>query len=142
MTAEPRAFVDTNVLVYAFDKDDDRKRRIARELIARLASDSRLYLSTQVLSEFFVTVTRKIKPPMPAREAIVLLGDLSVFPVLIADSRTVMEAAELSDASRISLWDALLVVSARNGGAKVLYTEDLSHGQTILDVAIVNPFLP
>ncbi len=140
MTPEPLAFVDTNVWVYALDRGDERKRRIARELIERLGGANRLCLSTQVLEEFFVTVTRKIKTPVPARDALELLEDLSVWPVFPIEVRTVLEAARLSDEARLSLWDALLVVSADHGGAEVLYTEDLSHGQRILGVDVVNPF--
>ena len=140
MIAEPPGFVDTNVLVYAFDRSEPARRARAAELLSHLASTDRIRLSTQVLQEFFVTVTRKIVSPIAVPRALELLNDLAAWPVATVDVASIRRAASLSDEARLSFWDALIVVSAVQSGAATLYTEDLNHGQMILGVEVVDPF--
>jgi predicted nucleic acid-binding protein len=109
-------------------------------LLEHLAATDRLRLSTQVLQEFYVTVTRKLPHPLPAREALDLVDDLGQWPVHLIDHDTIRRAALLSEDAQLSFWDALIVVSASFGGADTLYTEDLNHGQTILGVQVIDPF--
>jgi predicted nucleic acid-binding protein len=88
----------------------------------------------------FVTLTRKVRTPMTAQQALRYLDQLAAWPVVVLDYGGVREAIELSASARLSLWDALVVVAAARSGAKRLYTEDLQDGQTILGVEVVNPF--
>lgn len=141
MSAERPAFVDTNIVVYAFDRGEPRKSEIAAALLEDLAAAGRLRLSTQVLQEFFVTTTRKLRPPLPPRQALDTMDDLARWPVHVVDPPTIRRAGLLSDEAQLSFWDALIVVSASLNDAETLYTEDLNHGQTIMGVRIVNPFL-
>lgn len=141
MSADAPAFVDSNVLLYAFDRGDARRRKEAGRLIGRLASSGRLRLSTQVLQEFFVNVTRKISRPIGVEDAIRVIDDLAVWNPVLVDVDDIRRAARLSDEARLSFRDALIVVAAAHAGAATLYTEDLSHGQEILGVRVVNPFL-
>lgn len=140
MSDELPAFVDTNILIYAKDDCEPSKRETALSLIAELTATDRLRLSTQVLQEFYVTATRKLNPPVPPRQAIAHMDDLSQWPIHQVDPDTIRRAGLLSEDAQLSFWDSLVVVSASLSGAVTLYTEDLNHGQTILGVRVVNPF--
>jgi predicted nucleic acid-binding protein len=141
MTAEkPLSFVDTNVLVYAFDKSGSPKKRIAERLLNELMEDDRLRVSTQVLQELFVTLTRKVSQRCTSEEALAVLEDLAVWPLMVVDYAATRAAVDLSDQAKLSFWDALVVVAAARSGAAVVYTEDLNDGQEIIGVRISNPF--
>ena len=135
------AFVDTNVLVYAFEKTSSPKKRVAQQLISELMKDNRLHLSTQVFQELFVTLTRKVRLPCRSEEAMAVLEDLAAWPVITINYSAIRAAAVLADEAKISFWDALIVVAAARAGATVLYSEDLNAGQEILGVRISNPFV-
>jgi len=142
MSAKPAlAFVDANILVYAFEKSDSPKKRTARTLLNRLMDEDTLRVSTQVLQEFFVTMTRKVERPCTGGEALAVMEDLAAWPLIVVDYAAIRAAAGLAGQANISFWDALAVVAAASCGAFVLYTEDLNHGQEILGVRIANPFL-
>jgi predicted nucleic acid-binding protein len=142
MTAErDLAFVDTNVLVYAFDKSSSPKKRVAQRLINELMEEDRLRVSTQVLQELFVTLTRKVSRPCSSDEALAVLEDLAAWPLMAVDYAAIRAAVGLAGQAKISFWDALVVVAAARTGAAVLYTEDMNDGQEILGVRIGNPFV-
>jgi predicted nucleic acid-binding protein len=143
MTGEkPISFVDTNVLVYAFEKSRSPKKQIAQRLMNELMEEDRLRLSTQVLQELFVTLTRKVSQPCSTAEGLAALEDLSAWPLMAVDFAAMRAAVELIDQAKLSFWDALIVVASARMGATVLYTEDLNDGQEIIGVRITNPFLP
>jgi predicted nucleic acid-binding protein len=133
-------FVDTNVLVYAFEKGASPRKRAAQKLLNHLMDTDTLRLSTQVLQELFVTLTRKAVVHCGSEEALGVLDDLAAWPVTVVDYPTIREAVTLSDQVKISFWDSLVVVSAAQSGASTLYTEDLNHGQETLGITITNPF--
>ena len=133
-----RAFVDTNVLVYLYDKADGVKREQARQLVLDDSFD--LVISSQVLNEFYVTVTRKIATPMStatARGAVETLSELEVVPIT---RNLVLDALSTGAAHQLSHWDSLIVEAAARAGTDTLFTEDLAAGTTIRGVQIVNPF--
>jgi predicted nucleic acid-binding protein len=133
-----RFFLDTNVLVYANDRSSPAKRQAARALLRR-AFESRLgCLSTQVLQEFFVAVTRKAGvPPDNARAQLIRLAELHT---ILIDREIILAAVDLHWAHRLSFWDALIVRSASAAGCRLLYSEDLRHDSVLDGVRIVNPF--
>ena len=133
-------FVDTNVLVYAFDKSPTPKKRIAQRLMHELMDQDRLRVSTQVLQELFVTLTRKVSQCCSSEEALTVLEDLTAWPLMTVDYAAIRAAVELAGEAKLSFWDALVVVAAARTGAAVLYTEDLNDGKEILGVRISNPF--
>lgn len=135
------AFVDTNVLVYAFSRNASAKRTAAKKLLHTLMDSDRLRLSTQVLQELFVTLTRKGAPPCAPSEVVGYVDDLAAWPIFSVDVEAIREAARLTTDAPISFWDALIVVAAVRSGATSLYTEDLNHGQRLMGVEIVNPFV-
>ena len=134
------SFVDTNVLVYAFDKSGSAKKQVAQRLLNELMDEDRLRVSTQVLQELFVTLTRKAMERSSSEEALAVMEDLTAWPLMVVDYAAIRAAVGLADQAKISFWDALIVVAAARVGAAVLYTEDLNDGQEILGVRISNPF--
>ena len=133
------SFVDTKVLVYAFDKSGSAKKRVAQRLLNELMDEDRLRVSTQVLQELYVTLTRKAMQRCRSAEALAVMEDLTARPPMVVDYAAIRAAVGLADQAMISFWDALIVVAAR-AGAAVLYTEDLNDGQEIPGVRISNPF--
>lgn len=143
MTAEgdgPSAFVDTNVLVYAYLAQSDRKQANARRLLSGLFGAGAFRTSTQVLQELYYTITRRGASPATPEAAMHYIDELAEWPVVVNDVSSLREAARLSDEHTLSFWNALIVVAAARSGAKRLYTEDLQHGRKLLGVEIVNPF--
>jgi len=134
-------FVDTNVLVYAFEKSKSKKQQLAQGLLSALMDEDRLRVSTQVLQELFVTLTRKVAEKCSVAEALTVLDDLTAWPMVVVDYAAIRAAAELGLEAGLSFWDALIVVSAARSGARELYTEDLNDGQEILGIRVRNPFV-
>ena len=133
-------FVDTNVLVYADDRSAGVKRDRARELIRSALRDGRARLSTQVLAEYFAVATRKLGlASATARRRVEIYAALSVFRPAVDDLLAAIDLHRLHD---LSIWDAMIVRSARASGCRVLYSEDLQHGQSFDGVMVVDPFRP
>lgn len=141
MSAEAPAFVDTNILVYAYDETEPERQAVAQRVLSELMHSDRLRLSTQVLQEFYVTLTRKIAPPLSPDQALTLLESYAAWPVQTTDFALIREAIHLSRDAVLSFWDSLIVLAAVRSGARVLYSEDLSHGQAILGLEVRNPFV-
>lgn len=137
---ENRVFVDTNVLIYAHDKSAGRKHDVARSRILALWEEGRGLLSTQVLQELFLGMTRKIPNPVSLALGRKIIEDLLAWEVVINDGTSVLAAIDIQSRYRLSFWDALIVQAALRGGATVLLSEDLAHGQAIQGVTIQNPF--
>lgn len=134
-----RVFVDTNVLLYAFDRSAGVKRRRAADLLARVWRSGDGCISVQVLQEFYVNVTRKIANPLDAASAkriVTYLGRWRVHEPLVED---VLAAIELQQNARLSFWDAMILQSASKLGCGVVYSEDLNPDQVIAGVEVVNP---
>ena len=138
---KPLSFVDTNVLVYAFDQSGSSKTRIAQRLLNELMDEDRLRVSTQVLQELFVTLTKKVKQPCSREAALAVLEDLTAWPLMVVDFVAIRAAVGLAAQAKLSFWDALVVIAAARTGAALLYTEDLNDGQEILGVRVCNPFV-
>lgn len=132
------AFLDTNVLVYAFDQSEPAKRAIAIEIIA--GEMGPYTVSAQVLNEFYWTATRKLQPPLSTETAEQVVEKLSSGYVVPIDALLVRQAIKLVEEARLPLWDAGIVAAARRAGADKLLTEDLNHGLVIDGVTIHNPF--
>jgi predicted nucleic acid-binding protein len=134
-----RTFLDTNVLVYAFDVGEPRKRDVALRLLDE-AEAGGLVVSTQVLSEFYVTVTRKLERPLSSEDAGRAVAELARLDVVAITAPLVLAGIRRSGGSVLSLWDSLIVEAARHAGCGVLLTEDLTHGQRFGDVVVEDPF--
>ena len=134
-------FFDTNVLVYLFDADSPDKRKRARALFQAHAGAGDILLSTQVLQEFYVVVTRKLARPLDAAAAAEATENFAELPMVNIDSKLILSAIHRSRGSRLSFWDALVVQAAIEGHASTLYSEDMQHGLTLDGMKVVNPFL-
>lgn len=136
-----KAFVDSNVLVYAHQQNAGEKHRKAQELLGTLWREKRGVLSTQVLQEFCVNVRRKVNPPVGWDETRQAIRDFMSWETVLNNANSIFLAMELERRYRLSFWDAMIVQAAESGGCEVLYSEDLSHGQEYAGVLVVNPFL-
>jgi predicted nucleic acid-binding protein len=135
-------FVDTNILVYAEDRDAGSKHTVARDLVAELWNSKQGVLSVQVLQELFITVTRKMARPLAHDKALAIVTQYLTWRVVEDTGGLLLAAIRGAADLKISLWDALIVEAARVEHCDRLWTEDLNHGQRIGDLLIVNPFLP
>ena len=135
------AFVDTNVLVYAHDRNAGPKAIQAQELLARLWQEKRGVLSTQVLQEFCVNARRKFQRPMTDQEVREAVLAYKSWRMVVNTANSILRALELEQRYQTSFWDAMIVQAAESAGCEVLYSEDFSHGQEYGDVLVVNPFL-
>ncbi len=135
-----RVFVDTDVLIYAYDVDAGAKHTIAAGLVKDLWTTRLGILSTQVLQEFYVNVTGKIPAPLSRAVARDIVTSYAVWQIEPIDVDRVREASELEERHRLSFRDALILVTARRGGAEKLLSEDLNPGARTNGVRVVNPF--
>jgi predicted nucleic acid-binding protein len=137
---EDKVFVDTNVLVYAYDMSAGKKAEVAREILLELWDKGTGVVSTQILQEFYVVVTRKIPHPMDARTARGIIEDLMLWEVVVNDGNSILEAIDISERHRLSFWDSLVVQAASRSGASELLSEDLHPGRTAAGIQVRNPF--
>jgi predicted nucleic acid-binding protein len=133
-------FVDTNILVYAYDSSAGKKREIAQKEISDLWNSAEGLLSTQVLQEFYVNITKKVPKPVDPDLARLIIQDLLQWKVIVNDGPAILEAIELQKKHRFGFWDALVIQAALKGGAGVLLSEDFEPGRRILGMTIRNPF--
>ena len=132
-----RTFLDTNVVVYAFDVADARRQQLAVEV---LESEADLVISTQVLLEAWWVLTRKLASPLAADAAREVIDQLCLLPVVPTDRQLVVSAIGTAQSRQITIWDALIIEAARASGCSRVLTEDLQHGQDFAGVVVENPF--
>jgi predicted nucleic acid-binding protein len=135
-----RCFFDTNILVYAHDRSSGEKHRVAQNMVREAWGNGTGLLSTQVLQEFYVTVTRKIPATLDGPNALRIVRALGEWDLHQVSLATICSAAELSDLHRFSFWDGLIVASASALRARYLLTEDMQHGFRVGDLELVNPY--
>lgn len=133
-------FVDTNVLLYRHDSIRPDKQAAAEAWLEMLWLTRRGRLSTQVLQEFYVNATRKLKPGLEPRTAQDEVRDLFSWRPIPTDQEVIEEAWRIQERFGLSFWDSLIVSAARIGGCYYLLTEDLQHGQDLDGVRVLNPF--
>jgi len=141
MNAETiRHFVDTNVLIYAYDVSAGIKHQRAKELLSSLWEDENGCLSVQVLQEFYVVATKKMTRPLSPQMASQIITDLSVWRIHAPQVHDVINAIDLQQRYQLSFWDAMIVNSALTLDCAILWSEDLNHLQTYQQVRVQNPF--
>ena len=136
-----RSFFDTNVLLYLFDNAVPVKKARAQKVFSEEVEAGRAVLSTQVLQEFYVNVTRKLAEPLPSEVAEARVRDFARLPLVRVDEAMIVAAIERQRSMSFSFWDALILEAALRGGADRLLTEDLQHGQETEGLRVENPFL-
>ena len=138
MTA--RCFVDTNVVVYATDGSEPAKWERASRIMQAVWASRTATLSTQVLQELYAVTTRGQAPMLTREDAEEVVRELGSLRVVGIDVQTVCAAVARARRRRMSIWDALIVQSAVESACTVLLTEDLTHGEEIDGVRVVDPF--
>lgn len=137
-----RTFVDSNILIYAHDLDAGDRHLRAADCLAELWGAGAGLLSTQVLQEFYVNVTQKIKSPLPRTVAREVVRTYAPWVQSWITPETVVRASEIGEVWELSFWDSLILAAAEQSQAVELLSEDLNHGQVIAGIRVVNPFLP
>ena len=133
-------FVDTNILMYAHDTSAGEKHERAKTLVEKLWRDRAGVVSTQVLQELSVNLRKKVRRPLDVKATRDVVTDYLTWHVIVNGGDSILEALDLEVRYQISFWDALVVHAAQASGAEVLYSEDLSDGQTYGSVRVINPF--
>ena len=132
-------FLDTNILLYAYDLDAPAKRAIASAILEEAwLQPSRTAVSVQVLQEFHVNFVRS---GHSVSEATLIVGDFTSWMVIENSLALFQRGLWLQARWQISLWDAMILAAAESSGARELLSEDLNHGQNYGQVCVVNPFI-
>lgn len=134
-------FVDTNIWLYARDASDPRKCAIAREWLNRLWDDASGRTSMQVLSEYYVNVTKRAAKPIGAEDAWEDVTTMLAWSPQPIDDAVLRRAREVEQRHRLSWWDCLIVAAAQIQNCSTLLTEDLQDGQTMSGLRVRNPFV-
>lgn len=132
-------FVDTNILMYAHDTSAGVKHERAKALVEELWRDRTGVVSTQVLQELSVNLRRKAGRPLDVKATREIVADYLTWQVIVNGGESILEALDVEARHQISFWDALVLQAAHASGAEILYSEDLSDGQTYGSVRVINP---
>ena len=138
---EPAVFVDSNVLIYSEDPAAGAKHQTAMNWLKVLWQRRIGRLSTQVLNEFYVNVTRKVVPPMPMGDARATVRRYAEWSPWQVDAATVESAWAVEARYGLHFWDCLVVASAQHLGCHFLISEDMAHEQVYGSVQVLNPFI-
>jgi len=125
--------------MYAHDTVAGGKHARAKALVEELWQNRSGVVSTQVLQELAVNLRRKAGKPVDAKGTREVVSDYLSWQVVVNSGESILEALELETRYQISFWDALVVQAAQASGAEILYSEDLSDGQTYGSVRVINP---
>ena len=136
-----KIFVDTNILIYAHDMDAGVKHDVANSIIEKIWEEKTGIISTQVIQEFYVNITRKIPNPITPVLARGIILNYFSWHLEAIDPHTILFASEIEERHVLSFWDSLIVATASQANAGKILTEDLNHGQVIEGTLIENPFL-
>ena len=132
-------FLDTNVLVYAYDTTDSAKQAIAQGLVRRAVAGE-LVISTQVLAEFAATLLHKLNPALSSADVTSLLDTLEPIRLIPPDHETVRRAVEAREAYGLHFYDGMIVAAAERAGCERIWSEDFNPGQKYFGVLVANPF--
>ncbi|MDT8379194.1 MAG: PIN domain-containing protein [Desulfotignum sp.] len=133
-------FVDTNILVYFRDASEPEKQKISGEWLKTLWENQTGRISIQILNEYYVTVTQKLKPGMKTSNARLDIKNLMAWHPVAVDLTIIKNSWSIQDTYQFSWWDSLIVAAAIKANCSILLSEDFQHGQEIHDLTIINPF--
>ena len=134
-------FLDTNVLVYAYDVGDSRKQEIAQDIVRR-ALGGDVVVSSQVLGEFAATLLHKLSPAANPADVAAILDVFAPIKLVPTDGDTVRRAIEVRARYGIHFYDGMIVAAAERGGCARIWSEDLNPGQSYFGIVVENPFTP
>ena len=134
-----KAFLDTNILIYQLDKRDPMKRNKCRGLFKALVANQEAVISTQILQEFYVACTTKLKiKPLLVKT---IIHSFTHVETVTVGTEMINDAIDTSIQYGISFWDSLVIVAAESAKCRTLFSEDLTNGQVIRGVKITNPLV-
>ena len=133
-------FLDTNILVYAYDNSEPEKRDISQEILENGLRNENIILSTQVFGECFNVVTRNIQHPFSIMEAEEILRTFKTVPVVDITLPAVWRAIDIHKSYQTSYWDSLIIATAELAGCKTIYSEEFNHSQKYNNIRVINPF--
>lgn len=134
------SFVDTNVFLYALDEGQGDRHDIAARILEELWESRQGAVSTQVLQELYVSLTRKLRKPMTRPRARAIVERYSAWQVHQVTPEDILSASELEQRHTLAFWDALVIVAAQRLGAERILAEDMQSGRSFGGVRIENPF--
>jgi len=135
-------FIDTNIFIYSFDQQETVKRDIAKEMIKKALIDGKGFISSQVIQEFFNVATKKFESPLSVLEAKDFMENVfKLLNVVQPNFDFISKGLDVSVTRGYLFYDSLIIAAALGSGCKVLYSEDMQHGQMIQNLKIENPFL-
>jgi predicted nucleic acid-binding protein len=134
-----KIFIDTNIFVYSIDQKDPNKRDKARNILKRLVEVHQPVISTQVIKEFYVVASTKLKADSFIIKSIV--HNFRNLEVVNNDLELIEQAIDISTISRLSFWDSLIIAAAEKANCEFVFSEDMNPGQTYRGVMLVNPFV-
>lgn len=135
-------FIDTNIIIYSFDKSNSKKQKTSEEIISDALYEHKGCISYQVIQEFINVATQKFKTPLTTNDCTdYLINVLEPLCEVLSSIELYKDALEIKDSWQYSFYDSLIISSALRANCNILYTEDLQHKQRIRDLVIINPFL-
>ena len=134
-----KVFVDTNLFVYSIDQRDPAKRDKARRILKRLVEVHHPVISTQVIKEFYVVASTKLKADSFIIKNIV--HNFRNLEVVNNDLELIEQAIDISTISRLSFCDSMIIAAAEKANCEFVFSEDMNPGQTYRGVSLVNPFV-
>lgn len=134
-----KIFIDTNLFVYSIDQREPEKKEKARAILKKIIDSQQPVISTQVIKEFYVVATTKLK----ANQLIVknIIHNFRNMEVVNNDLELIQQAIDISIISQLSFWDSLIIAAAEKAKCEFVFSEDLSAGQTYRGVMVVDPFV-
>jgi predicted nucleic acid-binding protein len=132
-------FLDSNVLVYAYDASDPKRQRVAQDLVRRAVAGESV-ISSQVLAEFAATLLHKLSPAARPVDVLALLDALGPVKTIVADAEMVRRAVEARESYGLHFYDGMIVAAAERAGCGRIWSEDLNPGQKYFGVTVANPF--
>jgi len=132
-------FLDTNILVYAYDVSEPAKQRVAQGLVEKAVAGE-FVVSTQVLAEFAATLLHKLVPSASPEAVAILLDALGPIPLITPDGDIVRRAVDAHHKYGLHFYDAMIVAAAERAHCREIWSKDLNPGQEYFGVTVVNPF--
>jgi predicted nucleic acid-binding protein len=132
-------FLDTNVLVYAYDSSSPGKQNIAKEFVRRALAGGGV-VSSQVLAELAAVLLHKVSPPAPAKSVNAILDALAPIKLIAPDADLIRRAVEAHATYGVHFYDGMIVAAAERAGCERIWSEDLNPGQKYFGVTVTNPF--
>jgi predicted nucleic acid-binding protein len=133
-----KIFIDTNIFAYSIDKKDEAKQAQARRILKKIVESHQPVISTQVINEFYVVATTKLKADHFIAKNII--HNFRNMEIVGTDLELIEQAIDISAINQLSFWDSLIIAAAEKANCEFLFSEDLNPGQTYRGVVALNPF--